>query len=202
MGVRAYMGPTHVNYIYRLYWKLVSMSYSVSYVTTMLWALPTPYKIHAVRSYWHFFFHSFSDCKSRRMSFQVSNSQLQCKSYNMPMWRYSFSRSDHIEPPNHVHHWTHTWWFELSMRPKWKVCHGLWALPTPKTTWTIRSNKTTASSNFQHLQWISHHHHLNLHPKNTRKHILSYKRPNCRVIVLFHRWPHQPFQQCSSLHPP
>ena len=48
--------------------------------------------------------HPVHSCKSRRLAFHVSESELRCKIYERSKW--SFSLSDHIEPPNCFYYWT------------------------------------------------------------------------------------------------
>ena len=68
----------------------------------LLWALPSPQTISTVGTAQELS-HSVSHYKSRRLSFQVSESKQRCKSHESSKWRFSYSCKDHIDSPIVVH---------------------------------------------------------------------------------------------------
>ena len=88
----------------RFLWEL-SLSQVVRYVV-LLWAIPTPQTIWGIRLDLELP-HLVSNCESRRVSFQGLESKLRRKNNEnrRSNWRFSFSLSNHKDPPNSVNNW-------------------------------------------------------------------------------------------------
>ena len=86
---------------YVIKWHMHTSRYNMM----QLWTLPNVQVISNVGSNWKLFCMN-SQCKSQRLSFQVSESMLRCRSCKRSEYKFFFSLNDDLGFPYRVNHWT------------------------------------------------------------------------------------------------